>query len=154
MNDLRLVTFKACFMRVFERCVLYTIYTHFDLPGATICLMVIDFTSAFNTIQRHLLCNKLLNINLCPSLITWNMNYLTLRLQYVSLRPSIIIRCDYYLYWDTLRYSLIPFPFFITYIQLQSNTLECRELAQIDTRGLFHAIPIKFYNQDFDGIIT
>ena len=46
---------------------------------------------AFNTIvtiQHHLLCGKLLNMNLGPSLITWIMNNLTLRPQYVRLRPS------------------------------------------------------------------
>ena len=35
--------------------VLYNIYTHLDLPGATIRLLFFDFSSAFNTIQPHLL---------------------------------------------------------------------------------------------------
>ena len=69
---------------------LHNIYTHLDLPGATIRLLFFDFSSALNTIQPHLLCDKLLNMNLCPSLITWIMNYLTSIPQYVRLRPSTL----------------------------------------------------------------
>ena len=71
--------------------VLYNIYTYLDLPGATIRLLLFFyFSSAFNTIQPHLLCDKLLYMNLCPSLITWIKNYLTSRPQYVRLRPSTL----------------------------------------------------------------
>ena len=72
--------------------VLHNIYTHLDLPGATIrpFFFFFYFASAFNSIQSHLLCDKLLNMNLCPSLITWIMNYLTSRPQYVRSRPSTL----------------------------------------------------------------
>ena len=70
--------------------VLYNIYTDLDLPGATIRLLFFYFLSAFNTIQPYLLCDKLLNLNLCYSLITWIMNYLISRPQYVRLRPSTL----------------------------------------------------------------
>ena len=40
--------------------VLYNIYNHLDLPRSTIMLMVFDFSTDFNTIQPHLLYDKLL----------------------------------------------------------------------------------------------
>ena len=67
-----------------------SIFIYTQLPGATIWLMFFDFSSAFNTIQPHLLCDKLLNMNLCPSLKTWIMNYLTSRPQYVRLGLSTL----------------------------------------------------------------
>ena len=51
--------------------------------------MFFEFSSAFNTIQPHLLCDKLLNMNICPSLITWIIDHLTLNPQFVRLNPSI-----------------------------------------------------------------
>ena len=65
------------------------IYAHLDLPWASIRLMFFEFSSAFNTIQPHLLCDKLLNMNICPSLITWIIDHLTLRPQFVRFNPSI-----------------------------------------------------------------
>ena len=47
--------------------------------------MFFDFSSAFNTIQPHLLVQKLLNMKLPSSLISWIFDYLTSRLQYVRL---------------------------------------------------------------------
>ena len=47
--------------------------------------MFFDFSSAFNTIQPHLLVQKLLNMKLPSSVISWIFDYLTSRLQYVRL---------------------------------------------------------------------
>ena len=47
--------------------------------------MFFDFTSAFNTIQPHLLVQKLLNMKLPSSVFLWIFDYLTNRLQYVQL---------------------------------------------------------------------
>ena len=47
--------------------------------------MFFDFSSAFNTIQPHLLVQKLLNMKLPSSVISWIFDYLTSRLQDVKL---------------------------------------------------------------------
>ena len=47
--------------------------------------MFSDFSSAFNTIQPHLLVQKLLNMKLPSSVISWIFEYLTSRFQYVML---------------------------------------------------------------------
>ena len=47
--------------------------------------MFFDFSSAFNTIQAHLLVQKHLNMKLPSSVISWIFDYLTSRLQYVKL---------------------------------------------------------------------
>ena len=47
--------------------------------------MFFDFSSAFNTIQPHLLVQKLLNMKLPSSVISWIFDYLTNRLQYLEL---------------------------------------------------------------------
>ena len=47
--------------------------------------MFFDFSSAFNTIQPYLLVQKLLNIELPSSVVSWIFDYLTSRLQYVRL---------------------------------------------------------------------
>ena len=102
--------------------VLYNIYTHLDLPGTTIRLLFFDFSSAFNTIQPHLLCDKHLNMNLCPLLITWVMNYLTSRPQYVRFIPSTLLDVIITNTGAPQGTVLTPFLFSPLYIRLQSNT--------------------------------
>ena len=80
-NDLRPVALTSAVMKVFERVVLiryqvlvtdfpdpwqfaYSIYAHLDKPGTYIRLMFFDFSSAFNTIQPHLLAEKLLKMKI------------------------------------------------------------------------------------------
>ena len=103
--------------------VLYNIYTHLDLPGATIRLLFFfDFSSAFKTIQPHLLCDKILNTNLCPSLITWIMNYLISRPQYVRLRPCTLSDVIITNTGAPQGTVVSPFLFFTIYIRPQTNT--------------------------------
>ena len=45
----------------------------------------VDFSSAFNTIQPHILASKLVNLNLNKKLILWIIDFLTHRCQYVKL---------------------------------------------------------------------
>lgn len=47
-------------------------------------ILYIDFSSAFNTIQPHLLMQKLHNMSVHPKLILWINEFLTNRLQYVK----------------------------------------------------------------------
>ena len=62
------------------------IYTRIQKKtGSTVRIMFFNFSSAFNTIQPHLLVQKLLNMKLPSSVISWIFDYLTSRLQYVRL---------------------------------------------------------------------
>ena len=47
--------------------------------------MFFDFSSAFDTIKPHLLVQKLLNMKLPSSVISWIFDYLTNRLQHVRM---------------------------------------------------------------------
>jgi len=64
---------------------LENIYSHLEKTGSTVRLMFFTFSSAFNTIQPHLLAQKHLNMKLPSSVILWIFDYLTSRLQYVRL---------------------------------------------------------------------
>lgn len=46
----------------------------------------IDFSSAFNTIQTHIILKKLLDMNVTSHLILWIYNYLSHRPQYMTLQ--------------------------------------------------------------------
>ena len=50
--------------------------------------MFYDFSSAFNTIQPHLLADKLLKMNVSPSTVLWVLDYLTNRPQFVRLQSG------------------------------------------------------------------
>ena len=63
--------------------VLNSIYSHLEKPGTCIRL-VYDFSSAFNTIQPHVLSEKLLNMNVQASTIMWILAYLTNHPQFVK----------------------------------------------------------------------
>ena len=53
--------------------------------GNSVRIMFFDFSSAFNTIQPHLLVQKLLNHNIPGSILAWILSYLTDRSQYVRI---------------------------------------------------------------------
>lgn len=78
-----------------EDAILYTIekiYSHLEHSrhGNTVRIMFFDFSSAFNTIQPHVLVNKMLEMNSVPKwLISWIFNYLTERSQFVRLAPDL-----------------------------------------------------------------
>ena len=68
------------------------LYAHLERTrfGNSARVMFFDFSSAFNTIQPHLLVNKLLDINVPCGLIRWTRDYLTNRSQYVKSGQSSI----------------------------------------------------------------
>ena len=65
--------------------VLNKIYAHLDNANACIRLMFFDFSSAFNTIQCHLLLEKLIRMNVDFHTASWILDYLTDRPQFVRL---------------------------------------------------------------------
>ena len=52
-------------------------------------VLFIDFSSAFNTIQPHVMVQKLKNLNVRNDIIAWVLEFLTLRRQYVKLNDSL-----------------------------------------------------------------
>ena len=69
--------------------VLNNIYSHLEKAGSSVRIMFYDFSSAFNTIQPHLLTKKLMKMNLSPYTILWILDYLTNRPQFVKINsPS------------------------------------------------------------------
>ena len=58
-----------------------------DTSGNTIILMLFDFSSAFNTIQPHLMDQKLLKDE-SSSVVSWVFNCLTNRPLFVSLKGT------------------------------------------------------------------
>ncbi|KAJ8359879.1 hypothetical protein SKAU_G00164040 [Synaphobranchus kaupii] len=50
---------------------LHLVQSHLDTAKSYIRLVFVDFSSAFNTIQPHLMAKELLKMNLNPHLILW-----------------------------------------------------------------------------------
>ena len=69
-------------------CLLNPIYKHLETKGSSVRIMFYDFSSAFNTIQPHLLAKKLINMDVFPSFILWILDYLTERPQFVKVKDS------------------------------------------------------------------
>ena len=58
-------------------------YTHLEKKNSFVRILFIDFSSAFNTIQPHLMALKLQIMQVCPKLILWIVNFLVERSQCV-----------------------------------------------------------------------
>ena len=61
------------------------IYKHIDSPRNYCRILFADFSSAFNTIQPHIMVSKLINMNINKCVIAWIFEFLTNRPQYVKL---------------------------------------------------------------------
>ena len=70
---------------------LHTLHKHLDNVnlGTKARLLFLDFSSAFNTIQPHLLMDKLINMNVNANLIVWIRSFLCYRLQYVNFNGTL-----------------------------------------------------------------
>jgi len=64
-------------------------YTHLEKPASYVRILVSDFSSAFNTIQPHLMALKLLALNMNPRLILWIVSFLTNRTQAVRFQHCV-----------------------------------------------------------------
>ena len=65
------------------------IASHLDNSGSTVHVLFMDFSSAFSTIQTHILIKKLLNLEINLYLIRWVMQLLCDRLQHVRLNDPL-----------------------------------------------------------------
>ena len=55
---------------------LHKTFVHLEKPGSFIRFLFVDFSSAFNTIQPHLLAEKLLCLNVDPKFTLWIVHFL------------------------------------------------------------------------------
>ena len=62
---------------------------HLDTPTTSARILFLDFSSAFNTIQPHILLQKLRAILVNPSLRKWNLDFLTDRKHWVKINNTI-----------------------------------------------------------------
>ena len=66
-----------------------TVHKHLERPNTSARLLFIDFSSAFNTLQPHILANKLTSyFHLDDQLIRWIMDFLTDRSQRVRVNNT------------------------------------------------------------------
>jgi len=68
---------------------LHNSYSHLDKSGSFVRILFIDFSSAFNTIQPHLLALKLLKLDVDPKLILWIVDFLVNRSQSVCFQQAL-----------------------------------------------------------------
>ena len=68
---------------------LHNLHQHLDKPGTYARILFVDFSSAFNTIQPHLLVSKLLNMTVNPKIIDWIFSFLTNRPQRVLIGQAV-----------------------------------------------------------------
>ena len=78
---------------------LFYMFKMFFTPGTCIRLMCYDFSSAFDTIQPHLLSEKLLNMKVHASTITWILDYLANRLYVIVFVLSLYGRLPKLAWW-------------------------------------------------------
>ena len=63
-----------------------TVSKHLDSTGNLVTTLFIDFSSAFNTIQPHLLLQRLFDLQVNPTLVLWIRAFLCDRPQNVCVR--------------------------------------------------------------------
>ena len=68
---------------------LHMAHKHLDMSGNFVRILYVDFSSAFNTIQPHLLAQKLSVMNVNSNLILWIVNFLVGRSQQVLFQSSL-----------------------------------------------------------------
>lgn len=67
---------------------LHCVTEHTDRPRCSARVLFVDFSSAFNTVQPHILTQKLISMNINSNVILWLMKFLTIRPQYVKFKDS------------------------------------------------------------------
>ena len=68
---------------------LHHAFTHLDHKGSFVRILFIDFSSAFNTIQPHVLAHKLTQVGVNAKLVLWIVNFLVERAQKVHFQNFV-----------------------------------------------------------------
>jgi len=105
-----------------EDAILYLLqaHSHLDWGSGTVRIMFFDFSSAFNTIQPILLKDKLSSMGVDAYLVSWIVDYLTERPQFVRL-GGCIFGHRVLQHRGTARDSALPCPVHTLYIQLPAQ---------------------------------
>lgn len=64
-------------------------FRHLDTPGTFVRVLIMEFSSAFNTLQPHLLIKRLLDLDVSPGLVLWVRAFLRDRPQRVSINGTL-----------------------------------------------------------------
>ena len=67
---------------------LHHAFTHLDHKGSFVRILFIDFSSAFKTIQPHMLAHKLTQAGVNAKLVLWVVSFLVARTQKVRFQNS------------------------------------------------------------------
>ena len=68
---------------------LHSIYQHLEEPKTYARVLFVDFSSAFNTLQPHLLVDKLIDMSVSSSIISWIFSFMTNRPQQVRVGSAM-----------------------------------------------------------------
>ena len=68
---------------------LHKLLKHLESPGCYARILFADFSSAFNTMQRHILVKKLQDLNVPTSIVKWTLNFLSDRRQKVKVGETL-----------------------------------------------------------------
>ena len=79
------------------------IYSHLNKPKTYVRVLFMDFSSAFNTVQPHLLLRRLCDLNVSSNLILWIREFLRERPQRVCIDNTCILE-----YWRSTGVCSIP----------------------------------------------
>ncbi|XP_040907892.1 uncharacterized protein LOC121190938 [Toxotes jaculatrix] len=123
---------------------LNSVYTHLDKPASTVRIMFFDFSSAFDTIRPTLLGEKLTVMQVDAPLVSWIVNYLTGRPQYVRLQC-----CG-----DESEYRTVV-DNFVTWSKrnhLQLNVMKTKELVVNLRRTKATATPVNIQGVNVDMV--
>ena len=69
---------------------LHNAYTHLENPGSFVRILFTDFSSAFNTVQLHLMASKLLKLDINARLILWIVDFLVNHSQTVCHQAALL----------------------------------------------------------------
>ena len=72
---------------------LHRIFKHLDKQDVYARVLFIDFSSAFNTIQPHIMVNNLLQLNIPEITCLWILEFLTNRKQSVRVNSVLSSQC-------------------------------------------------------------
>ena len=71
---------------------LHKLLQHLESPGCYARILFADFSSAFNTMQRHILVKKFQDLKVPTSIIEWTLDFLSDRRQKVKVVQNTLIR--------------------------------------------------------------
>ena len=136
--------------------VLNRMYAHLDKTNTCIRLMFFDFSSAFNTMQCHLLVQKLTGMNVDVRTVLWIFDYLTNRPQFVRLSKDIVSSTVYTNTGAPQGTVLSPFLFSLYTADCRNTHESCPIVKFADDTGLTGLITDdddNNYRQEIDSFV-